>query len=116
VPRLIIQPVIENAFEHGLEKMMEKGLVRISFEEKDNTLIINVEDNGEGMAANQLQKLCNAFSNDEEDMEVTAIVNIHRRLRLKFGPNSGLDVSESEFAGLKVSLHIVLEENTCTDF
>jgi two-component system, sensor histidine kinase YesM len=115
VPRLIIQPVIENAFEYGMEKMLDKGVVRISFQEAVNKLIINVEDNGEGLTEDEIKKLQDSFSSSEENMEVTGISNIHRRLQLKFGPDSGLAISKSELGGLKVSLIIVLEENACTD-
>lgn len=110
VPRLILQPIIENAFEHGLEKKTSKGLLRISFFKSEDEVCITIEDNGEQLSDEELEKLKNDLSAEENKNEVTGIININQRIRLKFGAQSGLSVIRGELGGLKVILHIKLME------
>jgi sensor histidine kinase YesM len=59
IPTMILQPFVENAVWHGLSKKKEKGHIRISFRQEDNSLICSVEDNGigrEGAKKNQKHK------------------------------------------------------------
>lgn len=106
VPRLIIQPIIENSFKYGLENKASEGFLRISFAESDGFLQLIAEDNGSGMNSYELYALRETLYDKEHLTEATGIVNIHRRLQLKFGENSGLSVTNSELGGLKVIINI----------
>lgn len=108
VPRLILQPIIENAFEHGIERKKNSGIVSIYFEEYDRQLNIIVEDNGNDMTDHGLIELKTTLENTTEELEITGIININRRIKLIFGENSGLEVLRSELGGLKVILKIVI--------
>ena len=57
IPRLIIQPIVENAIFHGLEERLEGGRVTIEVIVTEKTLIITVSDNGKGISREQLNKL-----------------------------------------------------------
>ncbi|WP_139991472.1 sensor histidine kinase [Paenibacillus paridis] len=105
VPRLIIQPLVENAFVHGLENVTEGGLLRVSFAEEKGKAIIVVEDNGEA-SEEGLVKLQALLSEKHEVAEVTGTLNVHRRLKYSYGPESGLQVERSELGGLKVKMII----------
>ncbi|WP_138750873.1 sensor histidine kinase [Paenibacillus sinopodophylli] len=105
VPRLIIQPLVENAFVHGLENVTEGGLLRVSFTEESGKAIIVVEDNGEA-SEEGLVKLEALLSEVQEVAEVTGTLNVHRRLKYSYGPESGLQVERSELGGLKVKMII----------
>lgn len=113
VPRLIIQPIIENAFEYGLEKKASKGLLRVNFEKIENRFCILIEDNGEGLTDEELEKLQKELSLEENNNEITGILNISQRIRLKFGDESGLSVARGEMGGLKVTITIKLREGEC---
>jgi two-component system sensor histidine kinase YesM len=106
VPRLILQPVIENAFEHGIEKKKSNGLIRINFEGNEEELSIIVEDNGEDISDNVMENLKQTLDYSEDGVETTGIINIHRRIRLVFGDESGIQVSRSELGGFKVIMKI----------
>lgn len=108
VPRLIMQPVIENAFEHGLESKEEDGLLKISFSSIDGMLKIGIEDNGDGLTDEHIAQMQQMLSADSNEIETTGTVNIHRRIRLKFGQGSGLAVMRGELGGLKVTLSLDL--------
>jgi two-component system sensor histidine kinase YesM len=110
VPRLILQPIIENAFEHGLEKKSSNGILKISFRKLNNEFCIIIEDNGEELGEGDLENLRSDLRNETNNNEVTGIININERLRLKFGNESGIDVKRGEMGGLKVKIHIKLAE------
>jgi two-component system, sensor histidine kinase YesM len=110
VPRLIVQPIIENAYEHSLEKMSEKGLLRVTFEMLDDDVYIIVEDNGDTISDDKIQELALRMANINETQEMTGIINIHRRIVLTYGEESGLIVSRSTLNGLKVMVRIKQKE------
>lgn len=112
VPRLILQPIIENAFEHGIEKKKDNGIIKINFEANEEELNIIIEDNGNDMSESSLVELQKAleYTADQPEVTITGIINIHRRMKLVFGEESGLQISRSEMGGLKVIMKIKLSE------
>ncbi|MCJ8008431.1 sensor histidine kinase [Lederbergia wuyishanensis] len=110
VPRLIVQPIIENAYEHSLEKMPDEGFLRVSFEKRGDIVSIVVEDNGDTLSDEEIHKLGSRIANINELQEMTGIINIHRRIALTYGEGSGLFLSRSTLNGLKVTIRIKLKE------
>jgi two-component system sensor histidine kinase YesM len=110
VPRLILQPIIENAFEHGLEDKENGGLLRISFSESGPCLHITVEDNGNALTDETLEKLKESLDSNGENLENTGILNIHKRIRLAMGEKCGVNLSRSPFGGLMADICIMAEE------
>ncbi|RAU97107.1 sensor histidine kinase [Paenibacillus sp. YN15] len=106
VPRLILQPIIENAFEHGLEKKRSNGLLCVSFEKDGDRLLLIVEDNGGQMDDLQAAALNRELNSHDGTVETTALLNIHQRIRMKFGPRSGLHLEAGEQQGLRVIMTI----------
>ena len=107
VPRLIIQPILENAFKYAYESAADgtmKLCVRYDVR-GDRSFDIVVENSGavqdETIAAIREKLACK-----DVDIETTALVNIHRRLRIYFGDESGLILSRSELGGLCVRMRI----------
>ena len=108
VPRLIFQPIIENAFEYGLENKKNEGILFISFLKHNTALVICVEDNGDYLKTDEIEILQKKLLKDEEVLETTGIINIHKRIRIMFGERSGVKVSRSELGGMKVEIVIEL--------
>lgn len=104
-PKLILQPLIENAFEHGLKDAIIDGMVRVRFEKLSDGCLICVEDNGYGMSDQQLMELQESLL--LQDGEVTALRNIHRRLLLIMPETNGIRLSRSDLGGLKVEMQII---------
>lgn len=109
-PRLVLQPLVENAFEHGLENKAAGGLLWVRFEPREQYLTICVEDNGEDLTDEELHRLSLALQDEDEYAESTGIRNIHRRVLLRFGPPCGIRVCRSELGGLRVELTLRQEE------
>ena len=110
VPRLIVQPLIENAFKHGLKDKLANGLLRIYYALDSGFLNICVEDNGDSLSEEDAAKLNQGLDDESPASESTGIINIHRRLRLKYGNGSGLKFSIGEMKGLKAVIMIKLED------
>jgi two-component system sensor histidine kinase YesM len=110
VPRLIIQPIIENAYKHGFEKTASRGELCVRFLVLDGTLHICVEDNGAGISMEQLMQMGTQFTSSVDNLENTGMINIHHRLKLSFGSKAGIVLAMNASEGLMVTMHIPLEE------
>lgn len=112
VPRLILQPILENVFKYGYENGNGDPIqLQISFEVKDtNDFSILIENSGE-LLEETLEMLCQRLESTDTEIETTAIINIHRRIQIYFGKESGLSVERSALGGLKVLMHIVRKED-----
>lgn len=106
VPRLIVQPVVENAFEHAFENGVKRGNVYFSISYENAVLSICVEDDGSAMSDETLQALQYQLAYSSDIHEKTGLINVCRRLRLKYGETSGVFVSRSQFGGLKAEIVI----------
>lgn len=111
VPYLVLQPIVENVYEHGLENVRGKGEVKISMQKTDDYIIITVEDNGEGISDSEIMNLQIKLDTSDEQSENTGIENVHRRLKIKYGNDSGIYVSRSELGGLCVTIRIYYGED-----
>ena len=113
VPRLILQPLVENAFVHGVKHNEGPGHIRVSFEQAGQDLLIRVEDNGEGTSdaaiACQARRLEAAQRQAPVDGGV-ALTNIHRRLRMIYGEDGGVSIARSSLGGACVTVRIAGKE------
>jgi len=110
VPRLILQPLIENAYQHGLKDVLSQGELHIGFQRDGQDVIVLVEDNGPGMTESTVQELNDSLSNPDVQ-ETTGTINIHRRLRLRYGAPYGLQFSISPLGGLRVAMRIPIKNS-----
>lgn len=108
VPRLIIQPIIENTFKHG-GKTVTNLKLKITAACEDSYLYIRVEDNGKGISDSEIAELGERMNDLNSGQEITGLINIHRRLRLMFGQDSGLFFSRSRLGGICVTVTLNLK-------
>lgn len=108
VPKVILQPILENAFEHGLRNKPSKGLIRMTYTSEEETLILSVEDNGEELTDQVLASLRNRIygTGNDSHAETTGLVNVHHRLRIRYGDLFGIEVDRSELGGLQVNVRL----------
>jgi two-component system sensor histidine kinase YesM len=107
VPRVLLQPILENVFEHGLQQKTSGGQLRMKYEKTGDTLIIYIEDNGDSLTEEGLRHLQQQLSRPEITREeTTGLLNVHQRLRIKFGLPYGLQVERSLLGGLCVKVNI----------
>jgi len=109
VPKMTVQPVIENAVKHGLESLNRQGILKVYTVEEGRNLKIIVEDNGNGMDTDQLNRLVGTLNGDrpkEMGKGGIGLLNLHRRLQHMFGESYGLQVQS--FLGKGTQIAIVL--------
>ena len=116
--KLTLQPIVENAFVHGICSLEEGGKIEIrgSIDEVDQIVLFTVTDNGPGISSDQMAALQAMLQDDSEKIRTTSsigLVNIHDRLRLSFGSRYGLTVSSRLTQGTTVSIRYpVIREET----
>lgn len=115
VIKFMLQPLVENAIIHGIEKNAGKGLIRIEAESCGNDLCISVSDNGKGMERQRLEeiraRLCGKMEGESilnQVKESIGILNIHSRIRLHFGGISGVSIDSAPEEGCTVKITIPL--------
>ena len=111
VMRFMLQPIVENAIEHGMAGKEFPWEIRIHTYGKDGELFIEVMDNGVGMNGEMLEKVRKRIYEPqkvEEDLRCfnIGLVNIHERLQLIFSKKYGLSIESKPEEGTKVTLHI----------
>ncbi len=107
VPKLILQPILENAFNYGLANKIKDGICQVCFYPSGDLLRIDIEDNGEGLTDQKLRQLTQNLMKVREpgsDLEMSGILNIQRRLIIFSNTHDSLHVSRSSLGGLKVSI------------
>ncbi|QNU67159.1 sensor histidine kinase [Ruminiclostridium herbifermentans] len=106
IPKMSLQPLVENACKHGIQAITEVGIVRINAELIDDTLKICVEDNGTGMDNERLKELITNVTSEEELSSNIGLRNVYRRLRLYYGDNISFNIVSEKERGTKVSFTI----------
>ena len=105
IPKLLLQPIIENSIKYGFKKKMEIE-IRITGLIRSGTLILSVWDNGVGMSKKEMEELQRFVEQDKITTEHNGLHNIARRLYLQYGTDSGIRFSQNEAGGLTVTLSI----------
>lgn len=107
VPRLIVQPLIENVFKYVVSELDEEEEVylRVKYEETEDQFLIRVENSGKIEDA-QLEEIRRKLKNQDENEDVTALMNISCRLNVFFNQQESVTVSRSQLGGLMVCLHL----------
>ncbi len=112
MPKLILQPIVENAIFHGIERKLGKGHIKITLEHTAHRLIINVKDDGFGIEEARLKQLnekLSAFSLENEELEKgkkggIAIINVNNRIKLLFGEEYGIYIYSKVDVGTDVEI------------
>lgn len=110
IPKMSLQPLIENACKHGIQAITEVGIVKISAMASEGSLKISVEDNGSGIDNDTLKELINNIKSDEEVNFNVGLRNVYRRLILYYGDNISFEIESEKNAGTKVCFTIPCEE------
>ena len=108
IPKLIIQPFIENAIIHGLAPKSDHGTIQISIFRENEVLNIIISDDGIGIP----QYILDALQNDEplpnstSDGHHIALKNVRKRIHLLYGSNYGFTIKSRLYQGTTVNITI----------
>ena len=110
LPALTIQPIVENALVHGCEPKRGGAKIIVTLEETADALLLRVRDNGLGMEEEKERRLQEALAQSTIDPEKqeggVGLVNIARRVKLRFGPEYGLHFETKMGQGTCVTLRL----------
>lgn len=107
IPKLILQPLIENALYHGIKNRRGRGLITITGKREGENILLRVHDNGAGMNAEQLEQLQNGFYQEKQGS--FGLWNVHQRIRLYCGRNYGLSFASTPGEGTTVTVTLPAE-------
>ena len=107
VPSFLLEPLVENAFKHGLGPKEENGNVRIRIAEEDGRLRIDIVDDGVGMSRESLENLKQRMLSGEVPTDHIGVYNVSARLRL-LSPDTVFDIDSEEGRGTRITLKLPL--------
>ncbi|XID91473.1 sensor histidine kinase [Paenibacillaceae bacterium WGS1546] len=105
IPRLMIQPIVENAIVHGIEKSERYGIIWISGEERDGEYRVTIDDNGQGVTEETVRSLRKRAAGPLDQENGCGLWNVHQRLSYQYDAHSGLIIELSPLGGLRVVVH-----------
>ncbi len=116
VPKLIIQPIVENAIIHGIEDKVGKAHLTIKGWKEDNKIIFEIIDNGVGISEEQLDKICNKVRQENMGNDSIGLANVDKRIKLYYGEEYGLGITSEVNVGTIMRITMpFLEANHTTD-
>lgn len=111
MPSMILQPIVENAVNHGIREMSGEGKINLAVYKADETVCISVKDNGVGMSSETINKVLSGSYRDEEkasDSNGVGMDNVIGRLKL-FTERGDVMTIRSEGAGCGTEVIIYLQ-------
>lgn len=110
IPALSIQPIIENALIHGFSRKIDSCYIKVNIKENQNNLSIVISDNGSGIEEKKLLEIKEKIENPNSDYlslkTQVGLINIARRIKLKYGDHYGLTVTSKLNEGSIFTLSI----------
>ena len=104
LPKLTLQPLVENAIYHGLKPKRGKGVITVTGNAEGDKILLTVKDTGAGMNEEQLQSLKTKIRN--EDTTSFGLVAAYKRLKLLYGDGFDFDVTSKDGEGTSIILSI----------
>ena len=107
IPKFSLQPLIENAVHHGLEKRRQNRQIWVEAREENNMIFILVKDNGQGITKERLKEIRETLNqSDMQETEHIGLNNINIRLKLLYGKEYGLSIDSEEERGTILTLRL----------
>lgn len=108
IPKLTLQPLLENAIQHGVASLKETGMIVVSGEEDEDSIYLTVKDNGVGMPKEIMQQLAETGERGtfKKEKAHIGIFNIQQRIRLLYGKEYGITVKHLKPSGSSVTIHL----------
>lgn len=113
IPKLTLQPLIENAVLHGiLEKDDKAGTIVLTGWLEDSSIVLLISDDGVGISPDKLSSILSGEGSSSSGGTNIAVYNTHRRLQILYGTDYGLTYSNNPGGGTEVEIHIPAIRNT----
>lgn len=100
VPKLFLQPFVENAIIHGLAEMEEGGVIAVKGWIDEDRVIFSVEDNGTGISRERIDGIKSG------KVRSTGMANVEKRIKLLYGAHYGIDIYSTEGQGTRIVIQM----------
>ena len=114
VPKLIIQPIIENAINHGYAKKDTLKIELNTFIEGEK-LILEIRDNGDGFSKERLKEIVDLLNEENVETNHIGLYNVHRRIQLLYGNKYGLHIESAAGEGTRVTIYLPIIRSEVND-
>ncbi len=106
IPRFLLQPIVENAVVHGVERTAANSTLTIRCYVAEDTVRIDIANDGPSIPAETRRQLLESFRQPEEASTHIGLRNVYERIRLRFGSAYGLDILDLEPRGAMIRLRL----------
>ena len=107
IPKITIQPLVENALYHGIKNKRGQGTITITGKSKENGFVLYVRDNGIGMTQERLNEVRAGIQKlSYTGKEIYGLYNVNERIRLNFGETYGIFIESTYGEGTCVSISL----------
>lgn len=104
--KLVVQPLLENAIYYGVECMDGDGEIDVNGYRREDDIYIEVRDNGLGIPENEVEQLLKENNRVHKRGSGVGLLNVHNRIRLRFGEEYGLEIESEPDEGTTVRIHL----------
>ena len=118
MPRMIIQPLVENAVQHGMLSTMRSGTIETAAVRDGGDLVITVRDDGIGIPADALEEIRNDLrkgSAKEKRSGSIGLMNVHSRIVNEYGEGYGLTIDSGGSSGTMVTMRMPIRGGRASD-
>ena len=107
IPKITIQPLVENALYHGIKNKRGQGTITITGDRSENGFVLYVRDNGIGMTQERLNEVRAGIQKlSYTGKEIYGLYNVNERIRLNFGETYGISIESTYGEGTCVSISL----------
>lgn len=114
IPKLIIQPIIENSIKYGFHSK-EYLYININAEVVENMIIIKVHDNGDGISKDEVRNINMLLKSDKNESSHIGLYNVQKRIQLIYGDSYGIEISSRQGKGTNIFIKIPLTQGDVYD-
>ena len=107
LPKLTLQPLVENALYHGIKNRRRKGIIRLTGREENGCVILEVADDGRGMTKERLEEVSASLTDGKS--QGFGLRTVHQRIQILFGGQYGLTLVSTLDVGTKVIVTIPMK-------
>ena len=105
IPKITIQPLVENALYHGIKNKRGPGRIILSGRKEKDFFVLQIEDNGIGISEERLQQVRDGMKNKVfTENDIYGLYNVNERIRLNFGEDYGISIESSHGKGTVVEI------------